>query len=81
MAGILVIAVVAGAGYLFGTQIDAEFTDVMKRASSGVTNIMKQLQTSQTGRLILQHIQGGNDFSVTDVLSSIFTVSVKFLEA
>ena len=81
VAGILVIAVVAGAGYLFGTQIDAEFTDVMKRASSGVTNIMKQLQASQTGRLILQHIQGGNDFSVTDVLSSIFTVSVRFLEA
>jgi predicted PurR-regulated permease PerM len=81
VAGILVIAVVAGAGYLFGTQIDAEFTDVMKRASSGVTNIMKQLQASQTGRLILEHIQGGNGFSVTDVLSSIFTVSVRFLEA
>jgi predicted PurR-regulated permease PerM len=81
VAGILVIAVVAGAGYLFGTQIDAEFTDVMKRASSGVTNITKQLQASQTGRLILEHIQGGNGFSVTDVLSSIFTVSVRFLEA
>jgi predicted PurR-regulated permease PerM len=81
VAGVLVIAVVAGAGYLFGTQIDAEFTDVMKRASSGVTNIMKQLQASQTGRLILQHIQGGNGISVTDVLSSIFTVSVRFLEA
>jgi predicted PurR-regulated permease PerM len=53
----------------------------MKRASSGVTNIMKQLQASQTGRLILQHIQGGNGFSVTDVLASIFTVSVRFLEA
>jgi predicted PurR-regulated permease PerM len=81
MAGVLVVAVVAGAGYLFGTQIEAEFTDVMQRASSGVTNIMKQLQGSQTGQIILQHIQGGNGFSVTDVLSSVFTVSVRFLEA
>jgi predicted PurR-regulated permease PerM len=81
VAGVLVVAVVGGAGYLFGTQIDAEFIDVMHRASSGVANIMKQLQGSQTGKLILQHIQGGNGFSVTDLVSSIFTVSVRFLEA
>jgi predicted PurR-regulated permease PerM len=81
VAGVLVVAVVAGAGYLFGTQIDAEFTDVMHRASSGVTNIMKQLQESQTGKLILQHIQGGGGFSFPSFLSSLFSVSISFLEA
>jgi predicted PurR-regulated permease PerM len=80
-AGILVVAVVAGAGYLFGTQIQAEFTDVMQRANSGVASIMKRLQGSQTGQLILQHVKGSNSFSVTDVLSSVFNVSVRFLEA
>jgi predicted PurR-regulated permease PerM len=78
-AGILVVAVVAGAGYLFGTQIQAEFTDVI--ANSGVTSIMKRLQGSQTGQIVLQHIKGSNSSSVTDVLSSVFTVSVRFLEA
>jgi predicted PurR-regulated permease PerM len=81
VAGILVVAVVAGAGYLFGTRIEAEFTDVMQRANSALTNITKRLQGSQTGQLILQHIKGGNSFSVTDLLSSVFTVSVRFLEA
>lgn len=81
VAGILVVAVVAGAGYLFGTRIEAEFTDVMQRANSGVTSIVKRLQGSQTGQIILQHIKGGDSFSVTDVLSSVFTVSVRFLEA
>ena len=80
-AGIVVVAVVAGAGYLFGTQIESEFTDVAQRANSGVTHIMKQLQGSQAGQLILKPIQGGSGFSVTDVLSSVFTVSVRFLEA
>jgi predicted PurR-regulated permease PerM len=81
VAGILVVAVVAGAGYLFGTRIEAEFTDVMQRANSALTSITKRLQGSQTGQLILQHIKGGNSFSVTDLLSSVFTVSVRFLEA
>lgn len=81
VAGILVVGVFAGAGYLFGTQIQGEFTDVMQRANTGVTSIMKRLQGSQTGQIILQHIKGGNSFSVTDVLSSVFTVSVRFLEA
>jgi predicted PurR-regulated permease PerM len=81
VAGILVVAVVAGAGYLFGRRIEAEFTDVMQRANSALTNITKRLQGSQTGQLILQHIKGGNSFSVTDLLSSVFTVSVRFLEA
>jgi predicted PurR-regulated permease PerM len=81
VAGILVVAVVAGAGYLFGRRIEAEFTDVMQRANSALTSITKRLQGSQTGQLILQHIKGGNSFSVTDLLSSVFTVSVRFLEA
>jgi hypothetical protein len=53
----------------------------MQRANSAVTHIMGQLQNSSSGKLILQHIQGGNGFSLPGMLSSIFTVSIRFLEA
>jgi len=66
----LTIAVVAGAGYVFGSQIGAEFTDVMQRTNDAVTLLMKQLQGSQTGKLILQHIQGGSGFSLPGVLGN-----------
>jgi len=80
LSGIFIIAVVAGAGYLFESQVESEFTDVMQRASEAVTQIMKQLQGSQTGKLVLQHVQGGSGFSVARVLGNIFTVSIRFLE-
>ena len=81
LSGVFTIAVVAGAGYVFGSQIGAEFTDVMQRTNDAVTLLMKQLQGSQTGKLILQHIQGGSGFSLPGVLGNLFTVSVRFLEA
>jgi predicted PurR-regulated permease PerM len=81
LSSLFIAAVVAGAGYLFGTQIENELTDVMQRANSAVTHIMGQLQNSSSGKLILQHIQGGNGFSLPGMLSSIFTVSIRFLEA
>ena len=80
LSGIFIIAVVVGAGYLFGSQVESEFTDVMQRASEAMTQIMKQLQGSPTGKLVLQHVQGGSGFSVARVLGNIFTVSIRFLE-
>jgi len=50
----------------------------MQRASDAVAQIMKRLQGSQTGKLVLQHIQGGSGFSLAGVLGSVFTVSVRF---
>jgi predicted PurR-regulated permease PerM len=79
LSGVFTIAVVAGAGYLFGSQIEGEFTDVMQRANAAVAQIMKQLQASQSGTLVLQHVQGGSGFSVASVLGNVFTVSVRFL--
>jgi predicted PurR-regulated permease PerM len=79
LSGVFTIAVVAGAGYLFGSQIEGEFTDVMQRANAAVAQIMKQLQASQSGTLVLQHVQRGSGFSVASVLGNVFTVSVRFL--
>jgi predicted PurR-regulated permease PerM len=81
LSGLLTAAVVGGAGYLFSTQISGEFNDVMQRADSAVTQITKQLQASPNGNFILQHIQGGSGFSLAGLLSSVFTISLRFLEA
>jgi predicted PurR-regulated permease PerM len=81
LSGLFIIAVVAAAGYLFGSQIGAEFTDVVQRADRAVTQINNQLQGSPTGKLIMQHVQGAGGFSLTSVLSSVFSISVRFLEA
>ena len=53
---------------------------MIQRASDALTQIMKQLQGSRSGKLVLQHIQGGSGFSLPSVLGSVFTVSVRFLE-
>jgi predicted PurR-regulated permease PerM len=80
-SGLLTAAIVGGASYLFGTQVDAELTDVMQRASGAVTNIIHELETSQSGKVILQHVQGGSGFSLPSFLGSLFSVSISFLEA
>jgi predicted PurR-regulated permease PerM len=56
-------------------------TDVVQRANTAVANIMHQLQTSPSGKDILQHIQGGGGFSFPSFLSSAFSISISFLEA
>src|SRR5579872_1995159 len=75
-SGLLTAAVVAGAAYLFGTQVTGELTDVMQRANSAVTGFMQQLQKSPTGNVILQHIKGGGGLSFPSLISSVFSVSI-----
>jgi predicted PurR-regulated permease PerM len=81
LSGILIIGIVGSAGYLFGTQIEAEMADVVDRVNSAATHIVTLLQQSPTGKMILAHIQGGDGFSIPAFLSGIFAVSVSFLEA
>jgi predicted PurR-regulated permease PerM len=80
LSGLLVLIVVGGAGYLFGTRISAEFQDVVQRASSASANIQSSLQGSEFGNFLLKHISG-DSFSVTTVLSGVLRVSTSFLEA
>ncbi len=81
LSGIIIVGVVAGAAYLFGTQINAEFTDVYHRASAASVAILTQLQGSETGKLLLAHLEGGGGFSIPGLLSNVFSISVSFLEA
>lgn len=81
ISGIVIAGVVAGAAYLFGTQVDAELSDVLHRATAAVSQITKQMQGSEIGKLLLTHIQGGSGFSIPGLLSRIFSGGVSFLEA
>jgi predicted PurR-regulated permease PerM len=80
ISGLVVITVFAAAGYLFGTRIEAELSDVMSRAGAAITSISSQMQHSKAGKLVMAHL-GGDSLSISTVLSSVFTISAWFLEA
>lgn len=80
-AGLIVAGALGGAAYLFGTQIGAEMKDVLQRAGAAWFAIVTRLNGSETGRLVLAHIQGGNGFSIPGFIGGLFSISVNFLEA
>lgn len=80
VAGIVILLVVAGSLYLFGTQLTSELQDVLSRADSATKAIADELQGSQLGRMTLSHL-GGSSFSVTDFLESLLKISAHLLEA
>jgi predicted PurR-regulated permease PerM len=81
LSGSLIIGLVGGAAYLFGTQIEAELADVVDRANAAATHIVALLQQSPAGKMILAHMQGSDGFSIPSFLRGIFFVSANFLEA
>ena len=80
VSGLLVLFVIGGAGYLFGTRIGNEFQDVVQRATSESVKIQSNLRGSEFGNFILQHFSG-DSFSVTGILPGVLRVSTSFLEA
>jgi predicted PurR-regulated permease PerM len=78
LSGIVLIGVMGGAAYLFGTQIASELHEVVSRADTAMKSITASLQKSDLGRLILSHMQGGN-FSITAFVNSVFGVSANLL--
>lgn len=80
ISGVLIVFIVGGAGYLFGTPIVGEFQDVAHRVGAASGDIQTRLQESQVGRFVLDHVNGSN-VSVTDVLSGFLKISSTFLEA
>ncbi|MGC1359036.1 MAG: AI-2E family transporter, partial [Xanthobacteraceae bacterium] len=80
VSGLLVLFVIGGTGYLFGTRISDEFQDVLQRATSASAAIQSSLRGSDFGNFLLQHFSG-DSISVTGVLSGVLRVSTNFLEA
>lgn len=80
VSGLVVLFVIGGTGYLFGTRITAEFQDVVQRATAATAAIQSNLRGSEFGNFILAHFSG-DSFSVTGVLSGVLRMSTSFLEA
>jgi predicted PurR-regulated permease PerM len=80
LSGIIIIVAIAGAAALFGTRITVELQDVLSRAGTAIGSLTAYLHGSKIGSLILSHVQGGS-FSVSAVVSGVFTVSTSFLAA
>lgn len=79
VSGLIVLGILAGTGYLFGSRISSEFQDVAARASSAAAGLQASLQSTAFGSFLLKHISGGN-FSLADVLPGFLKVSGNFVE-
>jgi predicted PurR-regulated permease PerM len=80
ISGLLILIVIGGTGYLFGSRISEEFQDVAHRAGSASTNIRSSLQGSEFGNFLLKHMSGGG-LSFASVLPGFLRLSTSFLEA
>lgn len=80
IAGLLVLLVIGGSGYLFGTHLTSELQDVFSRANTAIQSISDELHRSRLGQMVLSHLQGGN-FSLTGFLGNFVTLSARLLEA
>jgi predicted PurR-regulated permease PerM len=77
----LIIASIVGTAlyYVTGPQAD-QLQDVVQRVHQAIGTIRTSLQGSEIGRTILAQVQGGN-FTVTDIATGIFSISLTFLSA
>lgn len=80
LSGLLIVGIIGGAAYLFGTKMTAELQDVLHRAQSAQGNITNALDNSSIGRLVLSHV-GSGKLSISDLVSNVFSVSTTLLEA
>jgi len=80
LSGLIVLAVIGGTGYLFGSRLTDEFQDVARRAVAASSSIQTSLQGSAVGSFLLKHVSS-SDFAVTAMLSGFLRVSTSVLEA
>jgi predicted PurR-regulated permease PerM len=79
-SGALILAVLAGALYLFGSAVAMDLQEVLRRAEEGEQQLTEALQGSELGRLAFSHAKQGN-LSVTDFLGGVFRVSANLIAA
>ena len=80
IAGLLILAVIAGVFYLFGSGMGDELQEILRRAEAGQKQITDLLQGSTFGETLLSHVQEGT-FSLPDLLERAFKISAGFLAA
>ncbi len=76
-SGLAIFVGFTGAAYMFGTRMIGEVQDVVQRAASGQGNIVKSIQQSEPGRLVIEHMRDHLD--VGGFIPHAFTLSAGLL--
>jgi len=69
IAGFIVLALVALGGWIFGTQLSAEFSDVTNRVHAGLQELQEILHKSPTGEFILSRLKS-TSFSISGIFGA-----------
>jgi predicted PurR-regulated permease PerM len=80
LSGLLIAAVLAAVGYLFARHLGSQLQDLVQNLDDAAKAITERLQTSDLARRVLPK-EGGFDVSPSSLLSSVFSVSARLLEA
>ncbi len=77
-AGLLLLGVIAVAGYLFGTRIALDIQDVLARMEAAQKEIRAELGSSPLGSLVLSGL-GSNGIPITQILTRVFAISTSVI--
>jgi predicted PurR-regulated permease PerM len=77
-SGALIIVVLSGAGYLFGSSMISDLSTVLSRIEEARRNITKSMEGSQFGQMIMSHLQNA-DVPIGQLVGGIFRVSATFI--
>jgi len=80
IAGLILLALVALGGWIFGHQLSAEFTDVMNRVRAGSRQLHDLLSKSPAGQFILSRLSS-TSVSISGLFGTVVTTFVTALEA
>ena len=79
IAGLIVLGLFGLAGWIFGSQLSAEFSDVWARVHTGVVQLQKLLQESQFGQFLLSRLNNAS-ISVTGLFGTFVSTTIVAIE-
>lgn len=79
MSGLVVVSVLGGTAYLFGTEIGTGLQEVLVRTEEAQKTITSALHESALGNLFLAHVEGGN-LPLGQIIGRVFTISASLIE-
>lgn len=80
LSGLLIVIVLAGAAYLFGSSVVSDLSVVIDRVEEARQHLEKAMQGSQFGRVFLSHLQNVN-VPIGEVIGGFFRLSATFILA
>ena len=80
LSGLLIAAALAGVAYLFARHMGGQLQDLVQKADDAFNAITQRLQTSELAKRLVPK-EGGLDFSPSNIMTSMFSVSARFFEA